>query len=82
MWPGRRASRARPPGLRVAFGLAQLTGTGAGQFGVFYFSNALGRGDGLDDAEQAFGVGAIGLALFAARGLQRKGGTSYTPVGI
>lgn len=83
-----------------AFVLAVFDGRhakgGAGQFGVFYFFDALvthlrqsaferfglGRGNGLDDAEQAFGVGAIGLALFAVSGLQRKGGTSCTPVGI
>jgi hypothetical protein len=84
------------PRLRIALGLIQLAGTGAGQFGVFYFFDTLvthlrqpaferlglGRRDGLDDAEQAFSVGAIGLAFFAVRGLQRKGGTSCTPVGI
>ena len=73
-----------------------IAGTGAGQFWVFYFFDplvthlrqpaferfGLGRGDGLDDAEQAFGVGAVGLALFAVSGLQCKGGTSCTLVGI
>ena len=67
--------------------LPVIAGTGAGQFGVFNFFDSLvthlcqpaferlgfGRRDGLDDAEQAFGVGAVGLALFAVGSLQCKG---------
>ena len=41
----------------------------------------LRRGDGLDDAQDALGIGGLHLSLFAVRGEHLNRGTNCTPVG-
>ena len=42
---------------------------------------SLGRGDGLDDAQDALGIGGLHLSLLAVRGEHLNRGTNCTPVG-
>ena len=80
------------PVVGIALGLIDRTGPLGRQLGVFDLLDpfvtdlgqptleglSLGRGDRLDDAENAFGVGAIN-PLFFSGGLDPKGGDNLSP---